>query len=150
MLHTNLSYIKSLVNSCLIHTLVHIYIHTAREASVMKEEGMGNWQLICTCALSILEDMCTRICSGDISIRDLHKLHSRKGQMMKLCSATLVDGKRQSEMPSAGKVISNLEQRLREYDYFQVYLQQLNQLLSLLNSVRLQGKLCACMHKYKH
>ena len=133
----------------LIHTLVHIYIHTAREASVMKEEGMGNWQLICTCALSILLNVCTKICNGDISMRDLLELHNRKGQMMKLCSATLVDGKRQSEMPSAGKVISSLEQRLREYGYFQVYLQQLNQLLSFLNSVRLQSKLC-CMHEYKH
>ena len=42
--------------------------------------------------------------------------------MMKLCSAAVVDGKQQSEMPPVGKVISNLEQRLREYDYFQVYL----------------------------
>ena len=88
--------------------------------------------------------MCARICSGDISIRDLHELNSKKSEMMKLCSAAAVDEKQHSEMLSADNVISNLEQRLREYGYFQVYLQQLKQQLSFLNSVRLQGKLCAC------
>ena len=105
--------------------------------------------MICTCALSILQDVCARICSGDISIRDLHELNSKKSEMMKLCSAAAVDGKQQSEMLSADNVICNLEQRLREYGYFQVYLQQLKQLLSFLNSVRLQGKLCTCTY-YVH
>lgn len=78
----------------------------------------------------ILQDVCARICSGEISIRDLQEVHSKKAQMIRRCSAAAVD---------ADNVISNLEQRLREYNHFKVYLCQLNHLFSFLSSVRLQG-----------
>ena len=81
---------------------------------------------------SVLQDVCARICSGDISICDL-KEHVKKAQLIRRCSAAAVD---------ADNVISNLEQRLKEYDHFKVYLCQLNHLFSFLNSVRLQGKVC--------
>ena len=113
-------------------TLTHTHMPTltAQEADVIREKGSSELQLICICALSILQDVCARICSGDISIRDLQKVHSKKAQMIKLCSAAAVD---------ADNVVSNLEQRLRDHDHFMVYLRQLNHLFSFFSSARLQG-----------
>ena len=74
-------------------------------------------------------------------MHDLRLLDDKKGQMHKLCLAATVDGKPQSGMPSADVVITNLEQRLKEYEQHKEYRRQLNNILSYFTSVRLQGKL---------
>ena len=97
--------------------------------------------LICTCAVSILEDICVRICSGNVCIEELRHLKSKKAQMNKLCSEATVDGKAQFDLPSASTVAAELEQRLKEYEQFEEYRQHLSYLMSQLNSMRLQGEL---------
>ena len=111
----------------------------AREANVTKNDGGGDWQYICSCAISKLEEVCIKICNGDICMHDLRLLDKRKGQMHKLCLATTVDGKPQSGMPSADVVITNLERRLKEYEQFEEYQRQLNNILFYFTSVRLEG-----------
>ena len=115
--------------------------YTARRAHITKEESRVEWQLICICAISILEDACTKICNGDICMQDLSLLNRKKAQMSKLCSAATVDVQDQSGMPSADTVIANLELRLKEYEQFEEYRNQLNNLLSYLTSVRIQGNI---------
>ena len=114
---------------------------TAREANITKKDSGGEWQFICACAISKLQDACKKICSGDICMHDLKLLNSKIGQTHKLCSATTVDGKEQPEMPSADAVITSLEQRLEEYEQFEEYRKQLSNMLSYLTSVGLQGKI---------
>ena len=99
------------------------------------------WQVVCICAISILEDACSKICNGDICMQDLSLLNKKRAQMSKLCSAATVDVQEQSGMPSADTVIANLELRLKEYEQFERYRNQLTNLLSFLGSVRLQGKI---------
>ena len=99
------------------------------------------WVFICMCAVSILEDICARICSGNVCIEELRYLKSKKAQMNKLCSEATVDGKVQFNLPSGSTVVAQLEQRLKEYEQFEEYRQHLSYLMSQLNSVRLQGEL---------
>ena len=93
------------------------------------------------CAVSNLEDICKRICSGNVCIQELQHLNSKKAQMSKLCSEATVDGKAQFDLPSASTIVTKLEQRLREYEHFEEYRQHLSYLISHLKSVRLQGVL---------
>ena len=74
-------------------------------------------------------------------MQDLSLLNKKRAQMSKLCSAATVDVQEQSGMPSADTVIANLELRLKEYEQFEQYRNQLTNLLSFLGSVRLQGKI---------
>ena len=94
-----------------------------------------------TCAVIILENICDRICSGNVCIEELRHLKSKKAQMSKLCSEATVDGKAQFDLPSGSTVAAELEQRLKEYEQFEEYRQNLSYLMSQLNSVRLQGEL---------
>ena len=72
-------------------------------------------------------------------MHDLGLLCDKKGQMHKLCLAATVDGEPQSGMPSADTVISSLKQRSKEYEQFEEYQRQLNNILSYFTSVRLEG-----------
>lgn len=111
----------------------YVHTHAAQDAHVF-QYAEGGIELMCMYTLNMLQNMCHRICLGDISIRELHEVHSKEAQMIRLCHAT--GG---SVMHPTSAVISCLKQRLKEYNYFQVYLKQLRKLLSFLKSVRLQG-----------
>ena len=91
------------------------------------------------CALSILQDVCERTCSGEISVSELEEIQTRKGQMDKLCSAAATDDGHK-DMPSISVLNANVNQRLKEFQYFQVYHQQLGNLISYLSSIQVQGK----------
>lgn len=80
-----------------------------------------------------------RICNGDVCIEEMRELDSKKVQMKKLCSSATVDGKEQFGLPSTDNVDKNLEMRLKEYEQFAEYHQQLTNLMSFLKSLKLQG-----------
>ena len=119
----------------------HTHIHTAREASVTKKESKKAWEPICKCALDVLQDLHTRIDSGEISVRELHEVHNKKDQMHKLYSATVVDGKQLVDLPSANTMDSNMNQRFKEYQEFQKYRQRLSHILFFLKPESLPGNL---------
>ena len=104
----------------------------------VKEE----WQVICMCALSILQDVCKRICNGDISMRELEDIKRRRVQMYKLCDAVATDDETGAVL-SSEFLSANIDQRLKEYQHFQEYHQQLHNLMSQLSSVPVQGTDCA-------
>ena len=121
------------------HTPTYI-THTAQEASVTKEESERPWQPICKYALEVLLDLHIRIECGNISIHELHEIHSKEKQMFKLYSATaVVDRKKRVNLPSANTIVTNMNQRFKEYKLFLVYLQRLKHMLFLLKPERLPG-----------
>ena len=94
-------------------------------------------QVICMCALSILQDICGRICTGDISVRELQEIQKRANQMNKLCVAAAInDWKMEMDIAYLNACV---EQRLKEYEHFKVYHQQLHHLMLHLSSVPVQG-----------
>ena len=124
---------------CSISSLKHIFsLTTARQANITNKDDGGDWQYICACAISKLQQVCTMICDGDICMRDLRLLCDKKGQMHKLCLAVTVDGKPQYGI-QADAVITSLKQRSKEYEQFEEYQRQLNNILSYFTSVRLEG-----------
>ena len=74
-------------------------------------------------------------------MRELEVIKKRKDQMYKLCDAAAT-GDGNSGMPSAEVLSANVNQRLREYQYFQRYRQELDNLLSHLSSVQVHGTQC--------
>ena len=112
---------------------------TARQTNITNKDDGGDWQYICVCAITKLQQVCTMICDGDICMRDLRLLCDKKGQMHKLCLAATVDGESQPRMPLADAVITSLKQRSKEYEQFEEYQRQLNNILSYFTSVRLEG-----------
>ena len=119
------------------HTYTHIYTHAAREASVTEDES--EWKPICKYALKVLQDLHTRIECGDISIHELHEIRSKENQIFKLYSATVVDGKKRFNLPSAKTIVTNMNRRFKEYDLFQAYLQRLKHMLIFLKPENLPG-----------
>ena len=94
-------------------------------------------QFICVCALSILQTVCRRICNGDISVRELEEIQKRAPQLNKLCIAAGFNvGKMETDIAF---INASVEQRLKEYEHFKVYHQQLHHLMSHLSSVPVQG-----------
>lgn len=96
--------------------------------------GVEEWQLICVCAISILENVCERIRTGDISVGELKQIKATKKQMDKLCDAA-TQGRRNTSMPSAKDLNTSISQRLTQYEHFQTYCEQMNNIILHLSSV---------------
>ena len=98
------------------------------------EEG----HVICAYALSILQVVCKRVRTGDISMKELQDIKDKRNQMDKLCVA-FFSGKGGDDLQSIEVLGNCINQRLREYEYFQEYCLQLKHLILHLSSVPLQG-----------
>lgn len=121
----------------------------ARKAVVTEKESKRSWEPICKCALNILQDLHTKIDNGDISIHELHEVYSKKNQIHKLYSATVVDGKQWGYLPTANTIVTNMDQRLREHEHFLEYKKRLGHMLLFLNSKSLPGNLSLkCVFEY--
>ena len=130
-----------IIRSCYIILL----ISTASRAGVTTQVGMEEGQVIYTCAISILRDVCKRLRTGDISIMRLREITDKRNQMEKLCvAAASGSGEGDDDMPSAKVLNDCIKQRLKEYQYFENYCQQLNNLILQLHPVTLQGVILYC------
>ena len=74
-------------------------------------------------------------------MRELQVIQKRKSQMDKLCDAAAT-GDGNSDMPLVEVLSASINQRLIEYQCFQDYHQQLDNLLSQLSSVPVHGTQC--------
>ena len=74
-------------------------------------------EMMCTFAVSALEDVCRNICSGDIIVRDIQMIIQRKDHMEKLCSAV-----KSRNLDKQGKdyelVKAAIETRINEFKAF--------------------------------
>lgn len=85
-------------------------------------------ELMCTSAVSTLEDVCQNICSGDIVVRDLQLIIERRDHMEKLCSAV-----------KSG----NLDRQGKEYDTMKAALDtRIKEFIAFLGRKNLLGGLC--------
>ena len=113
------------------------------------EAQTGDWQFLCTCALTKLEDVCRRIISGDILVKELKTISLKESQMSKLCDAAA----RPSEQKNSGKkstqaggfphydsIKMHLDIRLKELDHFMTYRAQLKSFLHICETVALSGE----------
>ena len=137
-LHVHTQHFQPCMNNQ-THTSKHT--HTAQEAGATKKESKKAWEHICKCALDVLRDLHTRIDSGGISVRELHEVNSKKDQIHKLYSATVVDGKQRVDLPLANTMDTNMDQRFKEYQQFQKYQQRLSHILFFLKPESLPGNL---------
>ena len=94
-----------------------------------KDRPLSDWQCICVCALSTLEITCKKIINGDISMSELQIIQDRKKQMDKLRDAAA--GKN-STLPSVQELTASITQRLKEYQHFQTYCEELRNIISVL------------------
>lgn len=123
----------------------------ASESRVSRAQ-FGDWQTICVCAVSKLEEICKRICSGDIFVYELQTISDKKTLMSKLCAAACPmehkDGNEDQDKPSSaisfaipsyGVLTACLDLRLKEFNYFTTYNAQLSHFLQLTSSLVLTG-----------
>lgn len=129
-------------------TIYTLFICIASRAGVTKRESsLEDWQLICMCALSKLENVCMQIKTGDISVMELKEIREKQDQMRRLCDAAAAgEGESETSLSSSNLVVY-VSQRLNEYNFFLKYHRQLDQLISFFTSKQLPGYKCkhACM-----
>ena len=73
--------------------------------------------VLCTCAVSTLEDVCRSILSGDITVKELHKITKRMDHMERLCSATK-SGNLEKKGKAYDTIVAAIKTRLHEYEAF--------------------------------
>lgn len=85
-------------------------------------------EMMCTFAVSTLEEVCRSICSGDITVKEIEMICQRKEHMEKLCSA-LKSG--------------TLDRRGEEYERIKAAIEMReNELKAFKNHKSLLGHLC--------
>ena len=109
-----------------------------------------DWQIICMYGWTKLEEICVKICSGDITIVELRSIEAKRNEMSKVCAAATHPLPKKlrkdkhittalSGMPSCDKIQDNLDKRLKELDYFINYRDQLLNFLRLTAELQLTG-----------
>ena len=107
-------------------------------AGVTTQVESGDWQVICMCAISILEDIVRKILTGDTSMMELREVEKRRTQLQKVCVA--VSGHEEAvNMPSIKDLDACVIQRLKEFEKFCSYREELSNVLLFLSCVKLQG-----------
>lgn len=100
----------------------------------ISKDSQEDWQFIVTCALSQLEDVCSKIQSGNVTIKELEHIESKQGQMRKLCEAfscTVISGPQRETT----RLQSNVMQRLKEYNHFKEYSVKLEYFLNNVGKI---------------
>ena len=106
-----------------MYSVIHI------DAEVGKESRESNdWKLIVICAVSKLEEVCTNIHNGNITITELRSIKAKQTQMNELCEVT-----------NKSQLAESMEKRLKEFKHFEAYKMKLEHLLSRIGKV-LNGK----------
>ena len=102
---------------------MYSFIHI--DAEIGKELRESNdWKLIVICAVSKLEEVCTNIHSGNITITELRSIIAKQTQMNKLCEVTQL-----------AELQNSMEKRLKEFKHFEAYKMKLEHLLSRIGKV---------------
>ena len=120
-----------------------------------------DWQIICKYGWTILEEICVKICSGDITIVELRSIKAKRNQMSKVCVAATHPLPKKvrkdkhgttalSGMPSWDKIQDNLDKRLKELHYFINYRDQLFNFLQLTAELQLTGIYTVGTNLYMH
>ena len=111
-------------------------------AGVTTQVEAGDWQVICMCAISILEDFVQKILTGKISMKELREVEKRKFQLLKVCAAVVSGHEKAVNMPSVKDIDAFVNQRLNEFEKFCSYREELSNVLHFLSVVKLQGSKC--------
>ena len=134
-----LDFSESIVNS--VNTFcTFIEIILATQSEINKSKIDSEWQLIVICAISVFENVCKNIHSGDITITELEHIKSNQIQMNRLCDA--VSGTKSVPLASvtqASALRSSMAQRLKEFEYFKNYMTKLDHLVTHIGGI-LEGK----------
>ena len=93
----------------------------------IKKGLQEDWQFIVTYALSQLEDVCSKIQSGNVTIKELEYIKSKQGQMRKLREAI--------SSTQASELEGNMLQRLKEYEHFTEYTSKLEYFLTHIGKI---------------
>lgn len=109
----------------------------AGSESQLKHGLPDDCQILCLCALTKIQEVCSRIQSGDIlksQSAELEKISDNYEQMKRLCTAVTVQGdKKGSRQLSFKAVQSALHQRLQEFLAFDKHCFYLSHLCSHLS-----------------
>ena len=92
------------------------------------------------CAISVFENVCKNIHSGDITITELEYIKSNQAQMNRLCDA--VSGTKSGPLASvtqASALHSSMAKRFKEFVYFKNYMTKLDYLVTHIGEI-LEGK----------
>lgn len=121
--------------------VLFIYFYTVSELVEAKKGSedpvIVNMQIICTCAVSKLDEVCQQIKSGKISVKELKKIKEQESQMEKLCDARAAgNSSKEGKSLTLFELEKLVAKRLKEYDYFKKYREQLNHILSHLNFIQ--------------
>lgn len=88
-------------------------------------------QILCTCARSKLDEVCDQITSGNITLKELHKISAKIEQMECLCMADTTNNGGTSDFSS---VKDALDKRMSEYKAFMNQREYLRFLCSHISS----------------
>ncbi len=113
----------------------------------MKDGLPEDCHVVCVCASSKFEEICTRLEKANVSLMELRKMKDKEKQVQRLCEA--VTGSKNSQL-SYERVFCSLNQRLSEFDHFscrrQAYLEVCKWILDPSNPKQnIVGMCCDCM-----
>ena len=95
-----------------------VYLLNFTESKSKLKEGLPReCQIACLCALSKFQEVSGQVQSGDITVKQLHKIESNQEQMKRLCDAATPQDK---ETDLTYNTVSHaLQQRLEEFQTFE-------------------------------
>lgn len=113
-------------------------------------ESEFDWQIICKYGWIKLDEICDKVCSGSITIVELRSINARRAEMSKACVAATHPSIKKSwknrhsktapsGIPSFSIVQDNVDKRLKEFEYFIHYRDQLFNFLKLTEELQLTG-----------
>ena len=111
-------------------------IFLASRSGVTTQAGAEDWQIICMCALSKLDEVVQNIHTGNISNLELRKVKHREPQLHKLLDAVSAHEGRIDIKDLDAQIL----QRMREFKDFLLLHEQMHNLISSLSTAGiLQG-----------
>ena len=106
--------------------------------SVKKQRLTVQDQRICSATVAMFQTVLSSLNDGSITAEVLRKLNNKRDQVAKLIEAGIM-----SSGQTKDEISEHLSKRLKEYNYFYIYQNQLNHFCHSLDGLQILG-ICAC------
>ena len=114
--------------------------HVATHSKVVQDTSQ-DWQMICVCAVTLLEVTCQHIFDGQISASELYLIKSKEEQMIKLVTSNASSSTGNSQNQTANALKQSIHERMEEYEFFNDFKPKLECLAEIMQNwaIAVQG-----------
>ena len=112
---------------------LHVLYLTVKKQRLTEQD-----QRICNATVTMFQTVLSSLNDGSITAEVLRKLNSKRDQVTKLIEAGITTSGQTKD-----EITEHLSKRLKEYNYFLIYRNQLNDFCQNLDGLQIQG-ICTC------